>query len=105
MATGIPNTTQVLNILLPIILPISNSCSPFLDDTIVVTSSGRDVPRAIIVMAIIRSLSPKTVAIALALFTTRSLPRIIPARPITTNIREVVSLYLGNSSSFFSFFL
>ena len=57
IATGIPNTIHMLKILLPIILPISKSVSPFLEEIIVVTSSGSDVPKAIIVKAIILSLT------------------------------------------------
>ena len=57
IATGIPNTIQILKMLLPIILPTSKSCSPFLEETIVVINSGRDVPKAIIVKAMILSLT------------------------------------------------
>ena len=39
----------MLKILEPIILPNNKSSSPFLEDTIVVTSSGKEVPKATIV--------------------------------------------------------
>ena len=58
IATGMPKTTQILKMLLPMMFPSNKSCSPFFDETIVVTSSGRDVPKAIIVKEIIRSLTP-----------------------------------------------
>ena len=74
MATGIPNTTQALKMLLPIMFPSRRSCSPFMDETMVVTNSGKDVPRAIIVRAITRSDTPRLVAMDLALSTTRLLP-------------------------------
>ncbi len=57
IATGIPNTIQILKILLPMILPTSKSCSPFLEETIVVINSGSDVPKAMIVNEIILSLT------------------------------------------------
>lgn len=79
--TGNPKTTHILNMLLPIMLPTSKSCSPFLDDTIVVTNSGSEVPKATIVKDIILSLSPSVLAILEALFTTRSLPNIMHASP------------------------
>ena len=91
-ATGIPNTTHILKILLPIIFPRSKSCSPFFEETIVVTSSGNEVPRAIIVSAINLSLNPIFVAIEEALFTTISLPNIIPASPIITKISDFIIL-------------
>ncbi len=62
IATGIPNTTHILKILLPIILPIRRSCSPFLDEVIVVVNSGKDVPKAMIV----KEITPIVVAISLA---------------------------------------
>lgn len=63
ITTGIPRTTQMLNILLPMILPTNKSCSPFFADTIVVTNSGKEVPNAIIVKEITLSLIPNVVAI------------------------------------------
>jgi len=65
--TGIPSTIHMLNILLPIMLPNNKSCSPFLEDTIVVINSGSDVPKAMIVSDIIRSLKPISKAILDAL--------------------------------------
>lgn len=49
IATGNPITIPILNILLPTTFPIAISYSPFLVAVIDVTSSGNDVPRAIIV--------------------------------------------------------
>ena len=60
IATGIPSTIHILKMLLPMILPISKSCSPFLEDTIVVINSGKLVPKAIMVKAIILSLKPNS---------------------------------------------
>ena len=104
IVTGIPSTMQILNILLPIILPSNKSCCPFLDDTIVVTSSGSDVPNAIIVKDIILSLSPKAEAISLALLTIRLLPIIMQNNPAINNIRDIIMLYLIGSSSLSLFF-
>ena len=58
IATGTPKTIHILNILLPIMLPTNKSCSPLIDAVIDVISSGNDVPNAIIVKAIILSLTP-----------------------------------------------
>ena len=56
------NLMPILNILLPTALPIAISYSPFLVAITDVTSSGKEVPRAIIVKLIIRSLTPKALA-------------------------------------------
>ena len=74
IATGSPKTIQILNILLPIILPTNSSSSPFFEDAIDVISSGSDVPKAIIVRPIILSLIPNTLAIDVEYLTTRLLP-------------------------------
>ena len=103
ISIGNPSTTHILNILLPIILPTSRSYSPFLDDTIVVTNSGREVPKATIVNDITLSLSPNVLAILDALFTTRSLPIIMQARPSMINIIDLPSPN-GAFSSSLSFF-
>ena len=59
--TRLINTiNKILKILEPIILPISKSCSPLRDDTIVVINSGKLVPNAIIVRATTLSLSPNS---------------------------------------------
>ena len=62
IVTGNPITMPILNILLPTALPIAISYSPFLVAITDVTSSGKEVPRAIIVKLIIRSLTPKALA-------------------------------------------
>ena len=82
IATGIPRTTQILKMLLPMILPSNKSCSPLRAETIVVTSSGSEVPKATIVKEITLSLTPINFAIFEAWSTTNLLPTIIPANPI-----------------------
>ena len=99
IATGTPITTQILNILLPTTFPIAKSYSPFLVAATEVTNSGSDVPRATIVKAIIFSLTPKLDAIPEALSTTKSLPKIIHAKPIIINNIDFGILYLIGSSS------
>lgn len=96
--TGIPNTIHMLKILLPIILPTKISCSFFRDDIIVVTSSGSDVPIAIIVSDIILSVTPIFLAILVALSTTKSLPRTIAIRPNTVNNMAIGVVYFEGSS-------
>ena len=73
-----------MKILLPIIFPNNKSCSPFFEETIVVTSSGKEVPKAIMVKDINLSLHPRNLAILEALLTTRLLPTTIPASPKRT---------------------
>ncbi len=97
MAMGSASTIQILNILLPTILPTSKSDSPFLAAVIVVTSSGKEVPRAIMDSEIILSEMPIVVAMIEAELTTSSLPPTIPARPIIVRRKDLLSLYLGFS--------
>ena len=66
----VPNINNILNISDPITFPIAKSTSPFLVAIILVTSSGKLVPMAIIVSAITFSLTPSAVAIPEAPFTT-----------------------------------
>ena len=99
ISAGRPSTMQILKILLPMMLPTSNSVSFFLAAAMVVTSSGSDVPKATMVSAIMRSDTPKVCAILVAEFTTSSAPPMIPARPTTTSSREIPSLNLGFSTS------
>ena len=99
IATGIPSTIHMLNMLLPIMLPNRMSCSFFSDETIVVTNSGKDVPSAIIVREIILSDIPIVLAILVALSTTRLLPIIMPINPNMVNRRAVFVLNLDGSSS------
>ena len=75
-----------MNILLPTTFPIAISYSPFLVAVTDVTNSGRDVPNAIIVNAIIFSLIPIACAIADALSTTKLLPTTIETSPNIVNI-------------------
>lgn len=68
--TGSAKTIQILKILLPIILPTRRSDLFCLAAVIVVTSSGKDVPIAIMVRDMMRSESPILVAILEAELTT-----------------------------------
>ena len=97
MATGSPMTMHILKILLPIILPTMRSVSLRRAATIVVTSSGSDVPMAITVSAIIRSETPMAEAMKEALFTTSWLPSTRPASPTIVIREDLPSLYLGSS--------
>ena len=83
---GIPNTIPMLKILLPTTLPIAISYSFFLVATTLVTSSGKLVPKAIIVREINLSLTPNNFAIKLAESTTALLPSIKQTIPIIVNI-------------------
>ena len=94
-ATGIPNTTPILKILLPTTFPIAISYSPFFVAVILVTSSGRDVPKAIIGNDINLSLIPIILAIITAESTTKLLPKIIPCKPTPVKIIDFLSLYGG----------
>lgn len=98
--TGRPNTMQILNMLLPMMLPTRSSVSPFLAALMVVMSSGREVPKAMTVRAIMRSDMPMAVAMVEAELTTNSEPPTTPTRPTRTRMREVLSLNLGFSTSF-----
>ena len=98
--TGKASTIQILKILLPTMLPIRRSDSPFLAAVIVVTSSGRDVPMAITVREITRSEIPAAVARKVAELTTSWLPPTTPISPRITKRKDLPSLYLGFSTSF-----
>ena len=93
IATGIPITIQILNILLPIIFPTIRSVSLWRAATMVVTNSGRDVPSAITVSAITLSDTPIVEARKDALFTTNWLPKTNPANPIIARRNDLPSLY------------
>ena len=64
----------MLKMLEPTTLPMARSFSPFLDATMEVTSSGRDVPNATTVRPISVSDRPKLAAISEALSTTKLPP-------------------------------
>ncbi len=98
--TGRARTIQILKILLPTILPTNKSDSPFLAAVTVVTNSGRDVPRAIMVNEIMRSEIPIAPAMDDAELTTNWLPPTTQARPMMTKRNDLPSLYLGFSTSF-----
>ena len=68
----------------------------------VVTNSGRDVPKATTVRAMIRSEMPIIAARVEAELTTSWLPPTTPARPTMTRIKDRPSLYLGFSTAFLS---
>ncbi len=103
MAIGRARTTQILNILLPTMLPTKRSDSPFLAAVMVVISSGRDVPKAITVREMMRSEIPIEVAIVEAELTTSSLPAMTPARPSPVKTNDFIRLYLGFSTILASF--
>ena len=103
IATGMPNTIQILKMLLPMILPTRSSFSPFFAAVMVVTSSGSDVPNATTVRAMIRSVIPMLDAIVDAELTTSWLPATTPMRPMSTNKKDLPSLYLGFSTLSFVF--
>ena len=98
--TGRPRTIQILKMLLPMMLPTRSSVSFFLAALIVVMSSGREVPRATMVRAMIRSDTPTDLAIKEAELTTSSAPPTTPTRPTRTRRSEMPSLNLGFSTSF-----
>ena len=52
IATGIPSTTHILNILLPMTLPMEIPAFPFATDVILMAASGALVPKATMVRPI-----------------------------------------------------
>ena len=102
-ATGRARTKQMLKILLPTILPIKRSLSPFFAAVIVVMSSGREVPSATMEREMILSEMPIAVAIVEAELTTSSLPRTTPARPRMIKRNDFPSFHFGFSTFFASF--
>ena len=93
-----PSTNKILKMFEPITLPITNWFSPFLKAVSDVTSSGQEVPIATMVKPTNVSLIPKASAIDEALSTTKSPPRIIPARPTTIKIMLFTVDNLGFST-------
>ena len=100
IATGRPKTIQMLKILLPTRLPTRSSLSCFFAATIVVTISGRAVPKLMIVKEIMRSEMPIVVAISVAEFTTSSPPTMTPVKPSKVKSSDLPSLYFGFSTCF-----
>ena len=92
----------MLKMLLPIMLPTRSSFSPRFAALMVVMSSGREVPKATIVRAIMRSETPMEAAIVEAELTTSSEPPTTPARPMRIKKREMPSLNCGFSTSAFA---
>ena len=78
----IPSMTRIFEILLPMRFPTATSRSFFIVATIVVASSGAEVPMAIMVSPMIASETPSTVAISTAPETSKFAPRIVSAIPI-----------------------
>ncbi len=103
MATGRPRTIQILKILLPIMLPTRSSFSPRLAAVMEVTNSGKEVPKATTVKAMMRSEIPMVLAIVEAEFTTSWLPPTTPIRPNRTKRNDLPSFHLGFSTFLFSF--
>ena len=91
-ATGNPITIQMLKMLLPIILPTMRSVSLRFAAVMVVISSGREVPKATMVRAMIRSEIPIVEARKEALLTMSWLPAIRPTRPIMVMKKALLSL-------------
>ena len=100
MAAGRPSTIQILKILLPIMLPTRSSFSCRRAAVMVVTSSGRDVPRATMVRAMMRSEIPMAEAMVDAESTTNWLPATTPTRPIMVISKDFSVFHLGFSTSF-----
>ena len=77
-----PRINMILKMFDPTTFPRARPLSPFLEAVTEVTSSGREVPMATIVNPIKVSLRPKAAAMAQALSTTRSPPKMMPTRPM-----------------------
>ena len=87
-----PMITNTLNILLPTTLPMASSGLPCNADTMLITSSGADVPNATTVRPTIRSETPQRLAMADAPSVSMLAPSIISARPTIKNtISRIIS--------------
>ena len=84
---ALPKTSVVLIILLPITLPIAMPYLFLMDAVMDELSSGKDVPIATIVMAIMTSDIPNNSAIPTADAINNSAPKIIPVTPNTVKIK------------------
>ena len=96
----IPINKVRLIILEPTIFPKNNSFSFFLAEIIPVIISGRAVPTAIMVIPIKLSEKPKSLAIKVALFTTKSEPNLRPNKPST--IYKIIIIIEFSFNSIFS---
>ena len=99
-----PRMNVMFMMLLPMALPSDKPLSPFFAATILVTSSGSEVPTETIVSPTSVSDMPHVWAIHVALSTTRLPPRMMPATP--TQIRATLlgtGMIFASSSSLFSF--
>ena len=76
-----PRQPRMLNVLLPIALPTAMSRSPRSAASTEVATSGSDVPAAMIVRPMIRSLTPSARANATELLTSHSEPSTSRPRP------------------------
>ncbi len=86
-----PNTNKILNILLPIILPIAILLSFFFIANSDVASYGREVPKATMDRPITVWLTPSLVAMAILLSTTISPPMKSPVIPIRKSINDFIN--------------
>ena len=82
----------------PIILPTPRSPCFLVIEVIVVISSGKLVPIATIVIAIIPSLTPIAEASSFAFSTKRSAPKTIPAAP-SMNLRILIIIFFVSTFS------
>ena len=105
IAIGKPKTMHMLNILVPMIFPTAISNSPFLADSTVIISSGKDVPITITVIAITFWLIPISLAKSTALSTTMSLAIIIASKLNIISIMDFFNVYFAFPLSSFLFFL
>ena len=94
-----PKINIMLKIFDPTTFPKAISFSFLIEATILVTSSGRDVPTATIVKPTKDSLICNLIAIFEALSTTKSPPKIIAARPM---MAKIILLIIGVFFSYFS---
>ena len=94
---GRPNTKPMLKILVPMILPMMISNSPFLAEVIAITNSGVLVPTTNITIVISFSLICRYLAMATQLSTARLLPNDIATRPQMEIIIDTGRFHFGLS--------
>ena len=86
MLPAIPTTASVLNMLEPRMLPSAISCSPLRVAMMEAASSGSDVPTAMTVRPITRSLTPRAWAISTAPQTSMRELAMSSTRPTTSQV-------------------
>ena len=96
---AMPLTNTRLKRFAPRIFPKEREACPLRREEMAVTSSGRDVPKAMNVRAITDSGTPSPVAMILPLSTRRFAPTAITAAP---TIRRRISFHIGFPSTSFS---